>query len=268
MRSSKIILVFSFRTDAGVHALQSSVHVDLQKVGGGYFHPSNITIALNHHFHEKWLPIRIINTIRIPETFHCRYNAKSRTYLYRLAVIKRDTEEDFEGHHYLRYQPIEELDKCYFIKSSYFDIERLIKASKLFEGYHDFRTFMGTLPTNEKHAIPSFAKRSIDCITIEKGRPMSTSYNNEIASKIYDYWDIKIKGKSFLYRQVRRMVGCWIAYAENKINDKDIHEMLTIPSAYTWKSECVVAPPHALYLCEVEYDQEELKKAQEEVILI
>lgn len=77
------------------------------------------------------------------------------------------------------------------------------KASKLFEGYHDFRTFMGKhLRDKEK-----VTRRNVEYVKIIKREvpgyseyswPSFLNYDPE------DYLgiDIYIKGSSFLYRQV------------------------------------------------------------------
>lgn len=65
------------------------------------------------------MPIRIINTERVPDTFHARYNAKSRTYLYRIAIPDIGTKpielQTYSIAH-TKFIPIEEVDRCYFIQ--------------------------------------------------------------------------------------------------------------------------------------------------------
>jgi len=50
-----------------------------------------------------------------------------------------------------------------------------------------------------------------------------------------------------------------IGVGQNKIKQKDVYEMLTIPSKNSWCSNLNVAPPYGLYLCNVEYDFKDLK---------
>lgn len=59
--------------------------------------------------------------------------------------------------------------------------------------------------------------------------------------------------------QVRRIVATLIAVAYSRITKKDVYEMLTIPSKYSWNSRIAVVPPYGLYLCKVNYDPNDLK---------
>lgn len=95
------------------------------------------------------------------------------------------------------------------------------KIAPLFVGDHDFRTFMK--PSKEEKAVsisalisctlylffvliqqkqPSFARRKIHSLIIEPGKPCVTSYNLPICEQLYQYWNIRICAKSFVYRQV------------------------------------------------------------------
>ncbi|XP_026461207.1 tRNA pseudouridine synthase-like 1 [Ctenocephalides felis] len=149
--------------------------------------------------------------------------------------------------------PIEEQNRCIFIPNPKFDVEAFRKAAKLLEGYHDFRTFMTTL---SKGSPPVHTLRYIHEVSIEKSTSTSLPFNN--ASNYFDYWDIKFKGKSFLYRQVRRMVGVLLAVAQHRITEQDVITMLQVPSPYSWCTSVRSMPPHGLYLCDVEYRDEDL----------
>lgn len=110
---------------------------------------------------------------------------------------------------------------------------------------------------------PTFTWRNIDEISISPGLPNVTQFSDEKAKSLYNYWDINIKGRSFLYKQVRRMVAVLIAVAQNRITLKDVYEMITIPSPNSWCSQASVVPPYGLYLCKVDYNPEDfIKKLQ------
>lgn len=55
---------------------------------------------------------------------------------------------------------------------------------------------------------------------------------------------------------MRRIIGTLIAAAEGKVTQKDVYEMLTIPSKHSWRSGVPVVPAHGLYLVHVEYPKE------------
>lgn len=54
-------------------------------------------------------------------------------------------------------------------------------------------------------------------------------------------------------------MGTLIAAAEGAISKRDVYEMITIPSKHSWSSAIGVAPPHGLYLANVEYPAELLE---------
>ncbi|XP_058816544.1 tRNA pseudouridine synthase-like 1 [Topomyia yanbarensis] len=255
----------SSRTDAGVHALHNTVHVDLERCNGRPYDEEQITRRLNRSFASQALSIRILSTQLVPMTFHARMYAKSRTYIYRLGLLRQQFCVGSGQHPLNRFVPIEEHDRCYFISHEHFDIERLKRVASSFEGYHDFRTFMATSRGNERQLDPSFTLRRIQSITIERGTCMASAFNRDLAEKFYDYWDIRIKGRSFLYKQVRRMVGAWIAAAAGRITERDVYEMLTIPSSHSWCDQSVVVPAYGLYLCHVEYDPADLSISLDEL---
>ncbi|XP_055547637.1 tRNA pseudouridine synthase-like 1 [Wyeomyia smithii] len=248
----------SSRTDAGVHALHNTVHVDLERRNGKPYEEDKVTRRLNRAFGSQELPIRVISTQLVPMSFHARLCAKSRTYLYRLAVLRRKYCEGTSMHALTRFIPIEEHDRCYFVANPTFNIERFQQAASLFVGYHDFRTFMAVSRGNPRQQDASFTLRRIHDISVVKGAPMVSTFNRDLAEQYYDYWDIRIKGRSFLYKQVRRMIGTWIAAAEGRITERDVQQMLTVPSAHSWCDRAVVAPAYGLYLCQVEYDSVDL----------
>lgn len=67
------------------------------------------------------------------------------------------------------------------------------------------------------------------------------------------YWDIIFNAQSFLYRQIRRMMGALVAVAKGKITHRHIYEMLTIPSLATFSNRINVLPSDGLYLADIEF---------------
>lgn len=155
-----------------------------------------------------------------------------------------------------------------------FSIERMIDASEILLGKHDFRSFMSV--SGEQRTVsrirfhpnlmkvllvsffqhlqlhPFFALRTMDSIKITPGRSIVISENFERTMDEYEFWDIEFVSKSYVYRQVRRMVAALIGIAEGRITKSDLYEMLTIPSKHSWQG-VGIAPPHGLYLKNVEY---------------
>lgn len=98
---------------------------------------------------------------------------------------------------------------------------------------------------------PSFAIRKINHIKIERGHSL-TVQPFEHRENI-DYWNIIVNAQSFLYRQIRRVVGTLVATAKGKITQRDLYEMLTIPSQNSFCNKINVAPAYGLYLADIEF---------------
>ncbi|XP_059607953.1 tRNA pseudouridine synthase-like 1 [Phlebotomus argentipes] len=263
--ANEIKVVISSRTDSGVHALHSAVHVDLERRSGKPYEEHYITSLLNQSFKRDEIAIRVLNTRRVPDTFHCRYSAQSRSYLYRVAVAKtfQVPDEHQKRSARLNFIPVEELNRCFFVANPLLDIEKAREAAKLIQGYHDFRTFMSVLKDNSRdHAF--FAVRRIDELSITPGKALVTQPNISRTQELYNYWDFTFVARSFVYRQVRRIVGTLLAVAEGKLTQKDVYEMLTIPSKHSWPNVATIAPPYALYLTQVTYREEDLCFPQNE----
>ncbi|XP_001352470.4 tRNA pseudouridine synthase-like 1 [Drosophila pseudoobscura] len=254
--TNEIQTVLSSRTDAGVHALHSTVHVDLARRDGQPYDTTTLTGVLNRTLDKQRLPIRVLSSQVVPDTFHCRYHAIGRTYLYRFAVARRPLFDDgkLRNKGFEAFVPVEEIDRCYFLLAPTFDIERIRNAARMFIGVHDFRTFMSVSRQKSlSRDHPMFTLRKIDEINIRPGRTLALPSNATLAAETYDYWDIEIKAKSFLYKQVRRIVGSLLSLGSDRIDEKCIYQMLTIPSKHSWDSRVVPAPACGLYLCRVHY---------------
>lgn len=52
------------------------------------------------------------------------------------------------------------------------------------------------------------------------------------------------------------MIGTLVAVADGSINQRDVYEMLTIPSHCSWNHKVNPVPAHGLYLLNVEYPEE------------
>ncbi|KFP75692.1 tRNA pseudouridine synthase-like 1, partial [Acanthisitta chloris] len=75
----------SSRTDTGVHALCNAAHLDIQRPPGKpQFTEKQLVHTLNYHLRPE--PIRILSAHRVSSSFHARFSALSRTYVYRLLV--------------------------------------------------------------------------------------------------------------------------------------------------------------------------------------
>lgn len=107
----------NFRTDAGVHALNTTAHINLEREAGTLYNPMTIVMKLNQTFGLWNEPIRILNARLVRPDFVSRRDAINRTYLYRLAVHRKRHEnssseaQDFSN----LFVPIEEHRRCHFL---------------------------------------------------------------------------------------------------------------------------------------------------------
>jgi tRNA pseudouridine38-40 synthase len=121
-------LAVAGRTDAGVHALGQVASV---RVAGG---PpvERAAAALNSELPDD---VSILNAESVPDTFHARFSARSRTYRFR--IWRRSTQSPFETH------------RSWWVPRL-LDESALAASAELVVGEHDFRAFT---PTNTQHAV-------------------------------------------------------------------------------------------------------------------
>jgi len=111
------------RTDAGVHALAQTAHVDLARD-----RPTDvIRSALNQHVKPHAVAIRTVE--RVVDTFDARRSARGRVYRYR--ILNR------------RAPPALERGRVWHVGPA-LDMAAMQAASRLLIGKHDFTTFRDT----------------------------------------------------------------------------------------------------------------------------
>lgn len=161
-------IIGSSRTDAGVHAFAQIANFKLDE----RLPESEIINYLN-----KYLPrdICIKEAKSVHENFHARYNAKGKTYLYKI------WNEKYSNPFMRKYSM--HVDKK-------LDIEKMRKASQYFIGKHDFTAF-------------SNAKSS--------KKDMNREIYSVLFNEIDGFIEIRMSGNGFLHNMVRRIVGTLIA---------------------------------------------------------
>jgi tRNA pseudouridine38-40 synthase len=112
------------RTDAGVHALAQTAHLDLPREAS----PEVIRNALNQH--AKPAAVAVLAVERVGDSFDARRSARGRVYLYR--ILNR------------RPPPTLERGRVWHVGSR-LDAEAMHAAAQLLLGKHDFTTFRDTL---------------------------------------------------------------------------------------------------------------------------
>ena len=197
----------SGRTDAGVHALGQTFHFDS---------PKELDLNKFMHSMNELLPedIRIQSIKPVIDDFHARFNAKGKTYIYKIrnAKVSSPFKSDLE---YTLGQPL--------------DIEKMVEAAKVFEGKHNFQNF------NSKEEDDAGFVRDI--------KEISVSCKDD---KII----ISMTGDGFMRYMVRMIVGTLIQVGLGKLTSEDIKKILEDPVR---KPSSYKAPAYGLYLKEVLY---------------
>ena len=196
----------SGRTDRGVHALGQVAHFDIDV---------NITLyklkcALNSLLPED---IHVLSTEIVDKNFHARYNAISKTYIYKINVGE--------------YSPIDRNHVYQYCKDLNFDNMRW--AINDFLGEHDFKPFVS------EEAIKSSYVRTIYSVDMKKEGDIIT---------------ISFTGNGFMKYQVRNMVGVLIKIGSGKLTTDSVKNIL---NGTMDKSKIITAKGSGLYLKEVVY---------------
>ncbi|XP_040181787.1 tRNA pseudouridine synthase-like 1 isoform X2 [Rana temporaria] len=231
-------IYISSRTDSGVHALCNSAHVDIERQPGKHpFSEAVLPQALN--FHLKPECISVLKAIRVNNDFHARYDALSRTYVYRLVTGY--------GHQNL---PVFERNMCW-AASERLDIGKIREAAQILLGTHDFSAFRSI---NSETPFKSPIK------TLEQADFTASSSLLPIHNQNSDvqFWNVTFKSNSFAYKQVRRMTSALVAVGLGFLTPQQIRFHLETGEQMNY-SRCIIAPPDGLFLKEVKYAETDLK---------
>jgi tRNA pseudouridine38-40 synthase len=196
------------RTDAGVHALGQVAHVDLVRD----WRADRVRDALNARLRPH--PVAALAVEKVPDSFHARFSAKRRHYLYR--IVNRRADLALERNRAWRVpRPL--------------DAAAMHAAAQGLIGRHDFTTF-----------------RAADC---QAKSPVKTLDRVDV-ERAGDEVRVRASARSFLHHQVRSMVGSLVAVGEGKWSAGDLAAALAARS----RQACgQVAPPEGLYLVSVDY---------------
>jgi tRNA pseudouridine38-40 synthase len=208
MAGTKIEIIGSSRTDAGVHALAQTANFHLE----GSYSENEIMEYLNRYLPQD---ICITHVKRVPEDFHARYNAKQKTYLYKI-WNKRYPNPFMRKYSMHVDQPL--------------DIPKMQKAAGYFIGQHDF-TALSNAKSRKKSMV-----REIYTLDISEGEG--------------GLIEIRVCGNGFLYNMVRRMVGVLIETGLGRIPADSVPDIITSGER---NKVGLIADPCGLYLEEITF---------------
>lgn len=193
------------RTDALVHAYGQVFHVDLDFEMKEWQLKNALNSRLPRDIYIKDVEI-------VSDDFHARFDALSKEYLYIIDLNE--------------YNPL--LDKYRYFYKHKLDIDKMIEASKVFVGEHDFKSF------TKNHKIEN---------TVRTIYSIDFSFEDNVLQ-------IRFKGNGFLHNMVRIIVAMLIEVGSGK---KDIEYLKEAMDAKNRKFAPKTAPASALYLVKIEY---------------
>lgn len=176
-------LLGASRTDAGVHARGNVAVFDTQTT----IPPERFALAVNNYLPQD---VRVMESREVSEDFVPRFQAKNKTYLYR---IQNSLVPD----------PLRRL-YVYHAKGK-IDVSAMEKAAGYIEGQHDFTSF-----SSVHTQVKSFVRTVYSCKV----------------SRIDDEIQIMINGDGFLYNMVRIIAGTLLSVGYGKICPEYIKEII------------------------------------------
>ena len=194
------------RTDSGVHARAQRAHADLPFEIGD----RGLVLGLNDLLPHD---IRALSVERVADDFHCRFKAKTKTYLYQ---IWNDSVADafaYETHAHVA-QPL--------------DARVMNAAAQCLAGNHDFRAFTVISPE------VSSTSRTIDAVEVTREAQVVR---------------IRVSADGFLRYMVRRIAGSLTEIGRGKIEPAALSAALE-PS---FREARWTAPAKGLVLWEIAY---------------
>jgi tRNA pseudouridine38-40 synthase len=191
MESQPVHVAGSGRTDAGVHALEQVAAFTIANP----IPLLNLRRAVN-----RLLPpaIRVLSAEEVPSDFHPRFDARAKTYEYRM--LRDEVCSPFEWPYVYHYPyPLDE--------------ERMVQLAAVFNGERDFTPFAAS---DDRDAERKTKVRTVFSSTLERRGPRL----------IY-----AIRGSGFLKHMVRNIVGTLIEAGKGNIADLGVLPVESGPTA-------------------------------------
>lgn len=202
----KIRVTASGRTDAGVHALGQVAGFSAQKRRT----LDEIRLGLNALLPED---VSIHSVEEVGEMFHPRFNAKRRSYIYKICPHESAIQRRF----------------TWFLRES-LNITNMQLCADMILGKHDFQSFCSS------NAEVNHYFCTIECAKWD--------YDNS------DLLEFFISANRFLHNMVRILVGTMVEVGRGKIS---VEEFKTIILKKDRNAAGPTAPAQGLFLVKVEY---------------
>lgn len=181
----KLCVFGSGRTDRYVHAIEQVISFKNKNLN---IDPKSMVNAINSKLDSD---IRVLDCVEVSESFHARFSAKSKKYIYKVNVDSK-------------YNPIE--SEIIYQYNKPIDLSKFEDYKNMIVGKHDFLSFSTSEVVNTIREIYDFSYVLDDNILT-----------------------FEIHGNGFLRNMVRMIIGVYFDLIENKIDFKTIQDYLDNP---------------------------------------
>ncbi|MEM5521930.1 tRNA pseudouridine(38-40) synthase TruA [Sulfitobacter sp. AS59] len=200
------------RTDKGVHAIAQVAHCDMERD----WTPFRLAEALNYHMKPN--PVAIVDCVQVDDTFHARFSAQERRYLFRILV---------------RRAPVALQAGLVWNVKKPLDLDAMREGASHLLGKHDFTTFRSTI-----------------CQSVTPVKTVDRLEMTWVDTPMGPEVHFDVRARSFLHNQVRSFVGTLERVGAGSLRPEDVKTMLEARD----RQACgPVSPPHGLYLSHVGY---------------
>jgi tRNA pseudouridine38-40 synthase len=215
-------LVFSGRTDRGVHAVG--------QVASGRVVWQKDLERLRHALDALTGDDLVVKSIsEVDERFHARFSARRREYRYRIWIAERS--------------PILMRDSVWWVREG-LDLERLNRAGARLIGEHDFRSFTG-----KGFGSGASTRETRRLVDRSEWRELTNEF--EPGGRLVEF---RIRADAFLPHMVRNIVGTMIDIGAGR---RDLDWLEALIEERDRRNAPPPAPPHGLVLWKVEYEQDD-----------
>lgn len=214
--NQEIVIEGTGRTDRGVHSLgqcasfSANLGIPVERMA----------YALNRLLPDS---IFIKKAMEVPFSFHARFDAKKKTYRYK--IIESKNVDPF-------------LRNYYHFVSRPLNPEWIRQGLAHMEGTHDFASFQASGGKEMKSTVRRIFQTDLRCFSETPIKP--------------GHLELSFTGDGFLYHMVRIMVGTLI---EVGLGKRSPEEIASIIAQKDRRMAGPTAPPQGLYLEKVYFDE-------------
>lgn len=245
--------VVSSRTDRLVHGSENVLAMDLfHPIYGMTYDQDYVTDCINKWMYQNDHLILVKKTVQVPRGYHIRRQAREREYILRV-VYNPNSHGAFDAKVWYDLASRIDLSSVSVVPvpsdSTKLDIDKVCQAIELMKGSHDFRSFEASQNRRkERNSVETITK-----FTVTEVDPRTGSRMDPVSSDLI-FLDFVVSSGSFLYKQVRRMVGMALTVGLGCATLDEVKFLLKNPDRNNWKRDrYLTAMPSGLYLRRIHF---------------